>query len=178
MTDPYEVSADEHGIVRVFTTDMEPEGASAVTPQNVEKLLGDGVSLDPEKVQVVPSKILEGMGLTGYLREGYGVAEADMEGKRAALDALSGLVILIPTSAFKGETQTLSPHDGLRFIGAFKEQRGAPSRHMQEAATAKGSAAFPEVEPVARPEPARIGSWMIAAGALLIAAMLVLLFAF
>ena len=60
MANPLEASASERGLVRVFTTDLEPEGDAAITPKNVHKLLGDGIDLDSKKGEVLPAAVVPG----------------------------------------------------------------------------------------------------------------------
>ena len=92
MTDDvYQVAASEMDTVRVFATDLDPEGASAITASNVHKLLGDNITLDAAKVEVFPAKVIQALGLSAYLYEGYGIAEDDLKGKRSALDALTDI---------------------------------------------------------------------------------------
>lgn len=157
----------------MFTTDLEPEGDAAIKAANVHKVLGEGVTLDAKKVEVFPSRVIEGLGLSTYLREGYGIPEDALAGKAAALDALSGLTILIPSSAFGGREQRLDPNPALRFIGAFREPASAPPERMAESASAEGHLS-PRDEGKRPPMPQRRGSWTIALGALIIAAALVL----
>ncbi len=100
MSDPdtaYRIASSELGALRVFTTELDPEGAAAITASNVHKLLGQDIQLDPSKVEVFPAKVIQSMGLTAYLLDGYGISQADLKGKRAALDALTGLIVLIPS---------------------------------------------------------------------------------
>ena len=178
MSNPYHVPASEHGVVRVFTTDLEPEGEAAITAQNIERLMGNGVSLDPSKVQVFPAKVIEGMGLTAYLVEGYGIPENDLAGTAAALDALTGLIVLVPSSAFRQREITLDPNPLLRLVGTFREEPGAPPRRMEPTASAEGVVPPGErrIDPRAVREARR--SWMIALSALIGAAALVLLLVF
>ena len=170
--DPLYVPANEYGRVRIFTTDAQPEGASAITPNNVEKLLG--VELNARKVEIVPSGVLKEMGLTNYLIEGYGVAASDIAGRQAALDALSGLVILLPSSAFKGEDVTLTPDASLRLVGMFEEE----AHRAHDATVPDAPPAYETKRTTPRPGPqtSRRGSSMIALGALIIAAALLLFF--
>jgi len=173
MSDPFHVPSSERGAVRVFTTDLEPEGDAAITPENVYKLLGDGLDLDSSKIEVFPSKAIEPIGLAGYLHEGYGVPSEDLKGTEAALNALTGLVILVASSAFKGVTTSLDPNPGLRFVGVYKEPRPEPPMSMAETDSADGFIP-PPVGP-AQPYDGRRGStWRIALLALLVAAGLVL----
>jgi cell division septation protein DedD len=172
--DQYHVSATEIGTVRVFTTELDPEGAAAITASNVHKLLGAGVELDAAKVEAFPAKVIQSMGLSAYLQDGYGIAEADLNGKRAALDALTDLIILIPSSAFQAQAQTLDPNPALRFIGMFHEPAKAPPIQMAKTEAAEGTIAPPVSPANADDLRQKKGSWIIALGALIIAATLVL----
>ncbi len=176
MTDPFEVFSSERGVVRIFTTELDAEGSSAVTPKNVHRLLGEGLDLDAGRIEVFPSTALEAMGLSVYLQEGYGIPEADLSGQAAALDALKGLVILVASGAFKGEAVTLNPKPVIRFVGAFREPAMAPPTSMAAPEAAEGV-----LEPGGRtpPQPAPRGSsWPVAVLALLFLAILVLLLNF
>ena len=171
--DPYTVLTTERGVVRLFTTDLLPEGDAAITSANVHKILGEGVELDPSKVEVFSPKLIEPVGMSTYLSEGHGIPEDALEGKAAALDAMTGLVVVIPTSAFMGREVVLDPHDGVRFVGAFHEPRPEPPRAMADAdaeevgLSARGT---PPNDPLQRHR----RGWMLALAALVAAAALVL----
>ncbi|MGI9389201.1 MAG: hypothetical protein ACR2O1_04010 [Boseongicola sp.] len=174
-SDPNYVSATEFGIVRLFSTELEPPVAAAITAQNVYRLLGEDISLDTTKVEVINSMVLDGLGLRNYLVQGYGIAEADLVGKAAALDALTGLIILIPTSAFQGLEQTLDPNPAMRFIGVFREEAAKAPAPMAQSEAATGFSPSPttntQMQLIAHKR-----SWIGALGALLVAAALVLFF--
>ena len=138
MTDPFDIPSSERGGVRVFTTDLEPEGNAAITPGNVHRLLGQNLELDASRIEVFPSKALDGMGLSTYLHEGYGVPMHDLKGTSAALDALTGLVILVASSAFQGKAAVLEPKTGVRFVGIFFEPRPDPPVKMTPPDAAEG----------------------------------------
>lgn len=176
--DPHRVSSGEHGVVRVFTTDLEPQGDAAITARNVAKILGQDVTLDPRYVEVFPSRAVEGLGLAAYLAQGYDIPEQAMAGKAAALDALSGLTILIRSPAFGGREQMLDPNPGLRFIGAFREADTAPPVRMPHTGSAEGRLATPPTRVDPRQSGVRRASWAVALGALVIAATLVLVAVF
>lgn len=171
--DPFQVLASEQGVVRVFATELEPEGAAAITASNVHKLLGKDILLDPAKVEVFPAKVIQALGLTAYLLEGYGIAEEDLRGKRSALDALTDLIVLVPSSAFMNKAQTLEPNPALRFIGAFSEPAKAPPATMAKTSAGEGNLTPPNTINTMQLRH-RKGSWIIALGALIIAAALVL----
>ena len=172
--DPNHVAATEFGKVRLFSTELDPEDASNITAKNVQRLLGKNVDLDTSKVEVIPSRAIEAIGLKQYLISGYGIASSDLDGKAAALDALKGLIILIPTSAFKGQEQTLDPNPALRFIGVFNEDAAAAPHSMAPRKGADGD--LTPGPSHARPIPSSGRSWIGALGALIIAATLVLYF--
>jgi hypothetical protein len=139
MPDPFKIQSSERGVVRVFTTDLDSEGSSAITPENVHRLLGDGLNLDSSRIEVFPSTVLDVMGLSTYLVEGYGIPKADLQGQAAALDALKGLVILVSSSAFKGQAVELDPKSGIRFVGLFSEPVPAPPEKMDAPKAAEGT---------------------------------------
>ena len=170
--DPNTVKATEFGKVRLFSTELDPEDASAITAQNIHRLLGQDIDLDPNKVEVIASKALDAIGLRTYLTSGYGIAAKDLQGKAAALDALTGLIVLIPTSAFKGQDVTLDPNPALRFIGLFSEETAAPPSMMPTSKSAEGTLPPPDTTPP--PVSNHRRSWIGALGALIIAAILVL----
>ncbi len=172
--DPNHVAATEFGKVRLFSTELDPEDAANITAQNVQRLLGDNITLDSAKVEVFPSRAIESIGLRQYMMSGYGIAASNLAGKGAALDALKGLIVLIPSSAFKGLEQTLDPNPALRFIGVFTEEAAAAPAPMSPHKSAQGD--LPPAKGHARPIPNTGRSWIGALGALIIAAMIVLFF--
>ena len=156
--DPLAVKANENGRVRVFTTELQPEGASAITPTNVSKLLGAEVI--PRKVEIVPSKVFGEMGLTQYLIDGYGIDTTRL--------------ILLPSSAFGGKEVALSPDASLRLVGMFSEE---PSKAHDMAQHETSSATVqPTDTRSSPPSTSRRGSSVIALGALIIAAALLLFY--
>ena len=140
MTDPFDIPSSERGGVRVFTTDLEPEGNAAITPGNVHKLLGQNLELDASRVEVFPSKALDGMGLSTYLHEGYGVPMNDLKGTSAALDALTGLVILVASSAFQGKGGTPRAKDRRAVRRYLLRAAPGPSGQDDTARCGRGSA--------------------------------------
>lgn len=172
MSDPFNVSASERGVVRVFTTDLDAEGNAAITTENVHRLLGEELVLDPSRIEVFPSTVMSEMGLSNYLIEGYGIPSEDLAGTAAKLDVMKGLVILVASAAFKGQEVTLAPAEGIRFVGAFREPSMAPPVKMTTTDGAEGTidatGPVPSVETAARP------FWPIALVALFCAAVFIL----
>lgn len=174
MKDPLDVTAGERGVVRIFTTDLEPEGDAAITPANVHKLLGRNIELDAKKVEVFPAKMIDALGLPMYLHEGYGIPTEDMAGKAAVLEALNGLVILIPSSAFRGRDLRLSPNPALRFIAAFREEPLAPPVRMAHHETSEGAVAPSGPSRAYREAERHFKWWIVALLALALSGALVL----
>ena len=142
--DPLTVLATEQGVVRVFSGDLLEEGD--VTPETAQGLLGDGVELDPAKVEVFPPSAIAPVGMAAYLAEGHGIPAIDLDGEE--FGALTGLVIVVPSSAFMGCEVKLSPNEGVRLVGTYREPRAAPPRAMAEPGRIEAPLAASAPEPV------------------------------
>lgn len=120
-----EISAHETGLVRVFSVDLPTEEIDAFrsgTPSALEKALGTQ-NLDPAYVELFDIADLEELGLRGYMRDGLGVAEADLTEDAAQIDALKGPVLVLLSGAFRDKKHTLSPQTPLRWIGTWREEK-------------------------------------------------------
>ena len=173
QNDPFSIDAQEFGTVRVFSMPFDDQTTSMPTAKELGQLLGD-ISLRADKVEVVKAGAIEGLGLTGYLREGYGVTDEDLSKHRKELSEVDGVLVFLPASAFGGLAQSLRPAQPLRFLGVFREERAAPPKMMARTDAAKGTVAIPDTQPVETGASARSPTWLIALGALLLAAVLVL----
>lgn len=121
MPDPLRVRPGEAGVVRLFALEMPPEqarflrdGAAAAQALGVE-------ALDPAQVEVFPVADLDGLGLEGYLAEGFGIDAARLAPDRDRLRALSGWVMVVRSRAFAGKGAQLHPAPGIRPLGAYAE---------------------------------------------------------
>lgn len=151
------IPSDERGTVRLFALDMPPDQAAQLRddpgpedgPAPLQSLLGARY-LDTDFVEIFDLSNLEGLGLVRYLTEGNGIAEADLAPDRAQLEALTGWVLIVYSSAFGGFAQTLNPGKALRPIGMWREARSntvaAPLK--SDAATTPSNLA-----PAAKPAP-------------------------
>lgn len=166
--DPLHVLASERGVLRVFTGDLLEEGD--VTPETAHGLLGDGVVINSAKVEVFPPSAIQPVGMAAYLAEGHGIPEKDLD--QEALDALTGLVIVVPSSAFEGREVTLSLNEGVRLVGAYREPNAAPPRSMAEPGRIE-----PPLAPNVPQRQVSRGIWSVL-GLLAIALALVLLIVF
>lgn len=142
MSDKINVKAGDRGLVWVFAVDLEGAEAANFNRRNGEwpaqKALGAD-TLDPEHVEVFPVDDLEGVGLAGYLEDGLGVPEDQLDDMRARLDAQKGWVMVVTSKAFDGTAQTLAPRAPLRLIGSFSEERAPVSFRTLPSETAKGT---------------------------------------
>ncbi len=132
MTETITIGPREYGLVRVFALDIDPAQIGPWQapepdehrPWALRDAL-DAKALDPSKVEVFSSDTLTGVGLSTYLVDGAGVAPHELTGDRARLDAVKGVLVVIPSSAFQGEEQTLTVAGPLRALGTYREE-GSP----------------------------------------------------
>ncbi|MCE8509321.1 hypothetical protein KBY28_12785 [Ruegeria pomeroyi] len=113
------VSANEHGVIRLYSLDMRPEEARFLRePGAVAQLLG-AETLDMDHVEVFPVADLEELGLDGYLAEGLGVPEDQFD--RADLRVRTGWVLMLRSRAFGGRALDLPLPAVLKPIGTYHE---------------------------------------------------------
>ncbi len=114
------IASHERGVIRLFSLDMRPEEAKFLRePGAVDQVLGVK-GLDPEQIDIFPVSDLEDLGLYGYLSEGCGVSEDQLD--RPRLEAIEGWVMVLRSAAFGGRSATLSPDPRLHLIGLFTEE--------------------------------------------------------
>ena len=114
------IAPHEHGVLRLFALDMRPQEAKFLRePGAVDQVLGVQ-GLDPAQIDIFPVSDLEDLGLFGYLSEGCGVSEDQLD--RNMLQAIDGWVMALRSAAFLGRSATLSPDPRLRLIGLFTEE--------------------------------------------------------
>ncbi len=152
------VAPHEHGVIRLFTLDMRPEEAKFLRePGAADQVLGVN-GLDPEQIDIFPVADLEDLGLYGYLNEGCGVSQDQLN--RTALEAVDGWVMAVRSAAFGGNAAELQPDPRLRLIGLFTEEAtnwtgGAIASESAKPFSAPQSAA-------ANDTPRRVGSAVLA----------------
>lgn len=126
MTETIHVKSGEQGVVRVLAVDLPPDGIAAFTRRNgrwpLREALG-ALYLDAGKIEVFDVADLGGLGLAGYLQEGAGIPADQIAPLRARLDALTGAVLVVPSSAFGGTDQVLTLRAPLRLIATLTEAR-------------------------------------------------------
>lgn len=151
------VAPHEHGVIRLFTLGMRPEEAKFLRePGAVDQVLGVG-GLDPEQIDIFPISDLEDLGLYGYLSDGCGVSEDQLD--KADLAALEGWVLVLRSAAFQGRAATLIPDRRLRLVGFYTEEGTNWTGGPIETESAKP---FSAPQPmIANDTPRRIGSALI-----------------
>ncbi len=143
------VSTSEHGLVRLFAVDLPAAEIDAFAtshsdakPTPLAQALGiDG--LNPDHYELFDVADLEEMGLSGYMVEGLGIAQADIAADIARLSAQKGWVLIVRSSAFGGLEQTLMPKAPLRWLATYKEDRAPIHFSDLPNQSAKGNAAVP-----------------------------------
>ncbi len=157
------VAPHEHGLIRLFALDMRPEEAKFLRePGAADQVLGvDG--LDPDQIDIFPVSDLEDLGLYGYLHEGGGVSEDQLN--RKMLEAIEGWVMVVRSAAFGGHAAQLNPDPRLHLMGLFTEEATNWTGGVIETESAKPFSA-PQA-PIDNDAPRRVGSAIIAIVALL-----------
>jgi len=182
MTDPLHKQDGERETIRVFALDLPATEAQALAqdrpPTGAPSPLADllGVArLDRTYVELFPAEDLKGIGLSGYITEGLGVAATDLDGHRARLDAETGHLMIVHARAFDDAAVTLAPKSAARLVGFFRlEQADRPGLTLPDPAGPIPAEAPPDPRPG---PPARLPRALVLIG-LLGAAALVLLLAF
>ena len=139
MTEPDQlnVTADERGIVRVFSLEMPPEKARfQAEPGAAAESLGVQ-ALDPAHVEIICLSDLDEIGLSGYLTEGCGVPETEIAPVANRLDTLEGYVMVVFSQAFTTTPIALKPAPDVKPVAAFGTARTDWSATAMSAESAK-----------------------------------------
>lgn len=113
------VPAGERDILRLFSLNMPAEQARFLSePGAVDQLLGV-TDLDPTQIEIIALHDLEELGLAGYLTDGCAIPASQIS--RAALEALTGYVLLLRSRTFGGRALTLKPTSQLALVASYTE---------------------------------------------------------
>ena len=165
MSTKIEIKSGETGTVRVFASDLTKDQIDGF---DVASALG-AETLDPEQVELFDVSDLQGLGLTGFLEEGHGIPTDQLADMAPQLERLKGVVLIVPSRAFGGEEQTLTPSTPLRLVGTFFEDRPPVSFETLPSRAAQGN-----VNTETKPSPSNAAmSGRVAMIALLVLAALV-----
>ncbi|MGZ2256711.1 hypothetical protein [Roseobacter sp. A03A-229] len=165
MSTPIDIAANERGVIRVFAinaaADEIAQQLKTLPKADLARQLLDAPHLDTTSVELFPVSDLTGMGLAGYLAEGYAVADSTLNTDRAKLDALDGYVLLLFSESFKGAAAMLTPTATLTLIGTYAEAQPADSGPPIDTDSAKPYSGAAQMTP---PTPARgpAGSALVA----------------
>lgn len=149
MPEQMKVKAQEHGLIRLFTVDLPPEEIEAFQSRqfgedNDHWPLRDALTatyLDEDFIEFFDVADLEELGLAGYMVQGLGIAQKDVDEVSAQIDQISGHVLIVLSNAFDGFVQTLNPKIPLRWIGTFEEEGADVQFKPLKSAAAQGSVA-------------------------------------
>ena len=165
------VPAFEAGAVRVFALDAaDPKLAAILPPHPIDAghlapLLGLE-TLHDEDAERIAIADLGDFTLSEFLRIGHDIRSADLAPHAQALDALTGHVLLIFSTAFAGAPVQLSPAQGLRPI-ALLHRNDAPPAPLTLPETERPEILTP---PTQKTSKARRSPWVV----LILAAILVI----
>lgn len=135
MTERIDISAYEHGVVRVFAVD-EPDIGSVTDAALRDALAAE--HLETRQIEVFDLSDLGGMRLSDYLAEAHGIPEAQLDEMRPRLDGLTGRVMILPSRAFGGRAQRIALRAPLRLIGRFTEETAPVQFESLPSAGARG----------------------------------------
>ncbi len=178
MTDfPLDVPAHEHDRLRLFGLDTSsPEGAAVrdAVRAGDSAALGRALGVErveADRVELIATRDVAELGLAGYLAAGYDVPRDQLGAASPELSAAPAHVLSVPSSAFGGQAQTLSPGPALTPLAAFDladpmPPRAPMPRHPDPEASLASPAGAPA--PADRKPPRRTGLLLAAAAALIV----------
>ncbi|MDU8928492.1 hypothetical protein RXV86_13965 [Alisedimentitalea sp. MJ-SS2] len=122
-----DIPAGEHDILRLFAINLpreamremlQPVNGTQPTPSPAAQLLGIG-GLDDRHAELFDTTDLAGLGLRGYLSEGYDLAPETLAPDAARLDAIKGYALLLLSQAFDRRATRLSPIRSLNLVATY-----------------------------------------------------------
>ena len=119
-----EIPPGERGQIRVFAVNRSPdEIRRAIADRSKTEVAGDliGQPMPEDGFEFFPTADLTGVGLSGYLGDGYAVPAAQLREDRRRLDALEGYVLLVFSNAFDAQGARLEPRPDVTLIGTYGE---------------------------------------------------------
>ncbi len=190
MSAPEQVPAFEAGKLRVYAIDgADAQGRALIEafeepgpmpgpfagPVAAEAL--GAAKIDGQRLSLVQTEAFRTVGLASYFADGHDVPADQLAAQAATLAGAAGALLVVPSSAFRGEAQAIAPGPVLRPLATFEiPLTTAPAPPLASPA-ATGRAAPAEPEPAAKPPSKRGLSPGLVLGLLLIAGVIVALFA-
>lgn len=149
MSDLIDISAFEHGRVRVFALEyaLAMEVAHTGGLDRLCRALGVD-NLQDADVQIVEHEAIADMGLVAFLREAYGVEPDEIAPFADKLRALKGTVAVLRSGAFGAKPVTLKTGGEARLIATLTEPNPAiPPMQSLTSKAAEGTVAPPGGRP-------------------------------
>jgi hypothetical protein len=178
MSDKIEIKATEAGVVRVFAVDIPADHIAAFTARNGTWPLAEALgadTLDPAQVEVFDASDLTGVGLPGYLADGHAIPEEQLEPLRGQLMAQKGVLMILPSRAFQGVAQTLTPRAPVSLIATLREEADTVTFAALPDASARNPVETPQEDAPDKKTPSDAAmSGRVATVVLLVLALLVL----
>ena len=178
--DPNTVTGNEHGVIRIYAIDLPPDQISLFIqyqqvdgndPWSLQDALGISINLNEDFIKIIDVAALGEIGLADYLTLGNGVTVADVAPYRDMLTRVQGHIVIVFSSAFRGEAQTIAIKRPLRFLVAFREESAFVTFEPLPDESAKGT--LSEDVPQKKPTSDAAMSGRVATIALLVMALLV-----
>jgi len=167
-----DIPRTEHGVIRVFAISRPMATMARALKQQPKRALASallGHDVMEDDFELFALSDLAGVGLPGYLSEGYDVDKDAVRADRARLDALDGYVLLVFSHVSDSAPITLHPDRDLTLIGIYAEPLAAHAAVPIAAEAAKRYSGT-HSKSVA-PERSRAGSVLTAAIAAVILAL-------
>jgi hypothetical protein len=168
------IPSNEHGLIRVFALNRSPAELSlALKTLSKTALASDllGHDIAAGGAELFPVADLSGIGLSGYLADGYAVPMDQLKETRTKLDALEGYVLLVFSAAFEGHAVTLTPGPDLTLIGTFGETQPDMAMRAVESEAAQPYTGAPSATPPIPPK-GRAGGSLVSVGLIVLVALI------
>ena len=169
------IPLNEHGLIRVFAVNRPAaELSNALKSQDKTTLVADllGHEMTESGAELFPVSDLAGIGLSGYLADGYAVPLDQLSDTRAKLDALEGYVLLVFSAGFEGRAATLTLGPDLTLIGTFGETQPDMAVRPLDSDAAQPYSGTSATTPTTTPKTRPSGSLVVAALVILAALLL------
>ncbi len=125
MSKSLHIPRGETGVIRIFAINRPVTEMGALIrekgAEGAAQALLQNDTVNPATIELFPISDLEGVGLPGYLIDGYAVDEAQIGPDRVRLDALDGYVMIVFSDSFDGRETTLQIGPDLTFISSYTE---------------------------------------------------------
>lgn len=123
-----EISKAEHGVIRIFAISRPMAVMARLLKQHSKDVLASdllGHKVAPDDIELFALSDLAGVGLPGYLIDGYDVDPQTVRADAARLDALDGYVLLVFSRVGRDTDVILQPVADLTLIGTYHEPKAA-----------------------------------------------------